>query len=185
MRNGLLLFCVIALAQWALPLWTIRNSERILHEGTSFKFRTAPVDPHDPFRGEYVTLRFAMETEDLLGPQPQGQQVFAVLTTKDGEAAIEVVLEEPPVDSRPYIRCMVDYSPTADTMLYRLDLPFERFYLEQGKGTATETLMNQQAVETGPELPAYAVVSVLDGEAVIEDLIIGDRSIHRWIEQGP
>jgi hypothetical protein len=34
-------------------------------------------------------------------------------------------------------------------------------------------------------LPAYALVRVYDGQAVIEDLIVGDRSIHDWLKDMP
>ncbi len=62
-----------------------------------------------------------------------------------------------------------------------IDLPFERFYLQQGKGRPTEELMWQQSIATESALPAYALVRILDGNAVIEDLIVGDRSIHDWL----
>jgi hypothetical protein len=34
-------------------------------------------------------------------------------------------------------------------------------------------------------LPAHAVVRVLHGEAVIEDLVVGGKSIQVWLEEVP
>lgn len=186
MRNALILFGAMVLAQWALPLRTIRERETILKEGSVFLFRTAPVDPHDPFRGEYVTLRFALEDsvtrQPIDAPFANDDKVYVVLGTQDGSASIDRVLHTPPADTRSYLRCNATAWPyTMDSLDLRIELPFDRFYLEEGTGRRTEELMQQRAVEVGPELPSYAVVRVLDGEAVIEDLRVGDRSIKKWI----
>lgn len=53
-----LLFALLCVAQWAVPLAMVQRAERTLSEGTAYRFRTAPVDPADPFRGRYVTLDF-------------------------------------------------------------------------------------------------------------------------------
>ncbi len=187
MRNALILFGAMVLAQWLLPLWTIREREEVLREGTPFLFRTAPVDPHDPFRGEYVTLRFALEDSAVAQPEvpfANDEEIFVVLGTTDGAASIDRLLRAPPPDSKGYLRCKAIAWPYAmDSLSLRVDLPFDRFYLEEGTGRRTEDLMQQRNVEVGPELPSYAVVRVLDGEAVIEDLRVGDRSIKEWIRE--
>ena len=93
------------------------------------------------------------------------------------------VYDSVPTNGKPYLRCAVGYSFTSDSTMFRIDLPFDRFYLEQGKGARTEDLINQRATQMGPELPAYAVVRILEGEGVIEDLVIGDRSIQLWLQE--
>lgn len=188
MRNGLLLFGVMVLAQWLLPWRTVRERERIVQQGVPFLFRTAPVDPHDPFRGEYVTLRFALEDEHLATDTTRGwqdgQDAFLLLKNTDGEAAIASVQGTPPTDGSPYVHCTLNvwqYDP--DTLVMQVDLPFDRFYLKEGSGRHTEELVNTRNIEVGPELPAYALVRVLDGEAVIQDLIVGDRPIKEWVKE--
>ena len=186
MRNALILFGAMVLAQWLVPLWTIRERETVLREGTPFLFRTAPVDPHDPFRGEYVILRFALEDSAIAQPDvpfANDEETFIVLGTEDGAASIDRVLHVPPTDTKNYLRCKAIAWPyTMDSLSLRVELPFDRFYLEEGTGGRTEELMQQRAIEVGPELPSYAVVRVLNGEAVIEDLRVGDRSIKEWTE---
>jgi uncharacterized membrane-anchored protein len=187
MRSAFLLFGVMALAQWLLPWWTVRGQERVLREGTAFKFRTAPVDPHDPFRGEYVMLRFALEDEEIPSdpahPFAYEEQVFVVLREQNGEAAIAGVQRERPASNAPYIACLVHNWMQDSTSTGRIELPFDRFYLEEGKGARTEELVRQGGVQQGVELPSYTLVRVLEGEAVLEDLIVGDRSIHAWITE--
>jgi uncharacterized membrane-anchored protein len=187
MRKAILpLVGLMILAQWLLPWWTIHDSERVLREGRPFKFRTAPIDPHDPFRGEYVTLRFAIEDEDLMlrdsAQVEDGQLMHAVLTEVNGEAAIAELRFNEPTDGVPYISCPVYLLYANEGTSARIRLPFDRFYLEEGTGLRTEELINQRNWEMGPELPAYALVRVLDGQAVIEDLIVGDRPIREWVE---
>ncbi|MBK6341439.1 MAG: hypothetical protein IPF41_02320 [Flavobacteriales bacterium] len=62
-------------------------------------------------------------------------------------------------------------------------LPFDRFYLEEGDGAKTEELLQPQwnDGQVSQPLPAYVLVRVLNGEAVIEDLIVDERSIHQWL----
>ena len=95
MRKALLFFGLMVAAQWLVPLWNIVGSERVLTQGRPFLFRTAPVDPYDWFRGEYVQLGYAMEQEDLVqdagAPFEDGEEVFVLLTERNGEAAIERV----------------------------------------------------------------------------------------------
>ncbi|MBK6341440.1 MAG: GDYXXLXY domain-containing protein [Flavobacteriales bacterium] len=62
MNRKPLLFLGIALAQLAVPAWMIAGRERVLSQGEVFKFKTAPIDPRDPFRGEYVRLDFEAES---------------------------------------------------------------------------------------------------------------------------
>ena len=48
---------LVVLQLWA-PASMIYNREDVLKNGKAFKFRTAPVDPSDPFRGKYIVLSF-------------------------------------------------------------------------------------------------------------------------------
>ncbi len=54
----LVAFILVALAQLYVPTKMILNRENVLANGTDFKFRTAPIDPNDPFRGKYVNLQY-------------------------------------------------------------------------------------------------------------------------------
>lgn len=186
----LILFALVAMVQLAIPAWMIVDHERILNEGEVFKFRTAPVDPRDPFRGEYVYLDFAAEQGKWTLPirsadDGSTQQAYGVLGTDSvGYARIHsLVLEKP--GGAPYVR--VTYTVWNADTLFGIDLPFDRFYLEEGDGKRTEELLAPQWSEgfVSQPLPAFAVVRILNGEAVIEDLVVGDKSIYEWLKEEP
>ena len=57
-----ILFVLVALVQLFVPLQMIFGQEDVLDSGKAYKFKTEPVDPSDPFRGKYITLRYAMNS---------------------------------------------------------------------------------------------------------------------------
>jgi len=186
MPRKTLLFALIALAQLAIPAWMIMDHERILRDGEVLHFRTAPIDPRDPFRGEYVRLDFAAEqgswsvarTDDI---GTGAHHAFATLATDTaGFARITSLVPVRPADG-PYIE--VEYMSWDNDLVTRVALPFDRFYLEEGDGRRTEELLAPQWTDDVPvePLPAHAVVRVLRGKGVVEDLVVGDRSIHKWL----
>lgn len=189
MKRKTLLFLLVAAAQLAVPAFMLIGHERVRNEGAIFNFRTAPVDPRDPFRGEYVRLDFEVENGRWILPlldkdgMPRVQHAFAVLGADSaGFARIDAL-----VDERPSAGAFVpvEYMYWSGDTLFNLDLPFDRFYVQEGDGPRTEELLAPQWNDTTvtPGLPAYAVVRVLDGQTVIEDLIVGDRSIQAWMDE--
>lgn len=187
MRNKALLFVAVALAQLVFPAWMIWSHERVLREGEVFRFRTAPIDPRDPFRGEYVQLEFEAESGAWASARPDDiqngeQRAFGLLMTDSaGFARIAALVAGIP-EQGAYLR--VNYYIWDNDTVTRIGLPFDRFYLEEGDGAKTEQMLMPQwdEGEMSQPLPAYALVRVLHGRAVIEDLIVGDRSIHDWLD---
>jgi len=190
MRRDLFLFGAAALVQLAVPGWMILQHERVLQRGEVFRFRTAPVDPRDPFRGEYVMLNFDAETGPWKDPAVEGdlgnETTFALLETDTaGFALITQLLTDRPKQGS-YLLVEKGYLLN-DTLVQMVSLPFDRFYLEEGDGAKTEDMLAPQwdGETLSQPLPAYALVRVYDGQAVIEDLIVGDRSIHDWLKDMP
>ena len=195
MRRSAALFIVIALAQLAAPAWMVVSHERILQEGEVFKFRTAPIDPRDPFRGEYVVLNFEASDGSWSDPHevpasttdqaPYVKQTsFASLGVSDSSGfAIITGLSATPPPSGAYIE--VKHWGTVGSSITNVELPFDRCYLEEGDGAQTESMLMPQWEDgqMSQPLPAYAVVRVYNGKAVIEDLIVGHQSIHEWLKE--
>jgi len=77
------LMAILAIVQLAVPLSMINQREMTLRDGILYKFRAAPVDPADAFRGRYVALR--IEDENIVVPTnscfTRGQKIFAILET--------------------------------------------------------------------------------------------------------
>ena len=125
-------FVALALIQIAVPLQMIAQREATLRRGDQYKFQTAPVDPADAFRGRYVALR--LEQENVPVPKgsdfKRGERVFAALEVRsNGFARIGGVSRARPTDEA-FIRTRVQYmSNWASNVTVRLDLPFDRYYM--------------------------------------------------------
>ena len=55
-----------------------------------------------------------------------------------------------------------------------LDFPFKKFFLEETLAPQAEQTYSETRNDT---IPAYAIVSIMDGKAVLRDVIIRDSSI--------
>jgi len=174
-RTRLWLFAVMALVQLAAPAGMIFSHERTLAKGQAFKFRTAPVDPYDAFRGRYVALRLENSEATLAEgvEASRGQTVYATIDAgDDGFARFGVASLAPPQD-KPYLKAKAGYASGKGAV--GLQLPFDRFYMEESKAPAAEAAYwahNKRGAQD-----AYIVVRVLDGAGVIEDLYVGGKSI--------
>ncbi|HOE26413.1 MAG: GDYXXLXY domain-containing protein [Candidatus Aureabacteria bacterium] len=82
--NRRLLFCACILAQIAFLCLMIRSNARILSTGTKVLLETAPVDPHDLFRGEYARLRYKISSVEFPSDRTpaQGSIVYVALAPK-------------------------------------------------------------------------------------------------------
>ena len=178
---------VVVVLQLAALAWMIHDHEQVLERGAVYKFRTAPIDPRDPFRGEYVILNF--EAEDGSWPLANSAgntgdtKAYGLLGVDSaGFATITALSTEAPTQTD-HLR--VTYMTWGNDTAERIALPFDRYYLQEGDGAATETMLQPQwnEVEMVEPLPAYALVRVWNGQAVIEDLIIGDRPVKAWLEE--
>jgi uncharacterized membrane-anchored protein len=180
-RLALRLLVFLCLLQLAVPAYMIARREHVLHAGRAFKFRTAPVDPYDAFRGRYVALNF--EAATVMGiPLPSGLQhgvrVYALLGEDDQGFARVTALSVTRPAGGSYLRARVQY-PASDRV--SLELPFDRYYMEETKAPAAEDAYRQHSrSETGN---AYATVRILGTQAVLEDLYIGGLPIEEFLRQ--
>jgi hypothetical protein len=171
-----ILFLMVALVQLALPAMRIHLYEKTLHEGTAYKFRTAPVDPYDAFRGRYVALRFdtnnAQWSEKV--PAENGQKVFAMVEKRpDGFAHFTTASSQRPA-AGDYLEVKVTYTMGGEGVM--VELPFERFYMEETVAPQAEVVYREHSAARG-ERDAYAVIRVRQGLGVIEQVYMGDKTL--------
>jgi uncharacterized membrane-anchored protein len=176
------LFALMALAQLAAPASMIWSHEHVLAAGVAMKFRTAPVDPYDAFRGRYVTLRFDQTLASL--PEgvsiPSGQTAYVeVEVGPDGFAKLGAAHLEPP-KGKTYLKATARYGGSQGNV--DIELPFDRFYMEESKAPLAEEAYRKHSRRD--EHDAYAIVRVLDGAGVIEDLIVGGKPIGEMLREG-
>ena len=161
----------VVVTQIWIPAAMIFSSEKTLEEGAAFKFKTAPVDPYDAFRGKYVALRF--ESAGFEPPAGElynrGESIYvSIQEDSEGFAAISAVSRLRPAD--PYfVKAQVKYN-YGDSLT--IAYPFEKYFLEEFSASRAEEIYRQ--ANRGEKQEAYVLVRVsTKGDAVIENLIIG------------
>ncbi len=90
----------------------ILEKENILAEGREFRFKTAPIDPNDPFRGKFITLNFAANSIEVENDSDyhSDETVFVSIANNDsGFAQIVSISKERPVDDSDYVEARVRY----------------------------------------------------------------------------
>ncbi|MCK5242834.1 GDYXXLXY domain-containing protein [bacterium] len=173
------LFVIFAGMQLLLPLSGIVKQEIILRDGDVYKFKTQPIDPYDPFRGKYVTIKIK---NSVKLPREHGfedgQKVYAVIATKeDGFSIIESISAKCPKSN--------NYFKTKIHSLYdniaRLKIPFDRYYIDERKVKKAEVYYQQHSRRGNHD--AYIQVRVKNGAAALEELYVGDLPIIEFVMQ--
>lgn len=177
-------FILLVLAQWFVPGQMIWNKEKVLDKGIPFKFESAPVDPADPFRGRYVVLNFKETSYQMKDSTSWifGSRVFvSFINDKKGFAKIQSVSASRPA-AKGYIEATVNYvTRENDTTTVFINYPVNNFYMEEYKAPQAESIYRESVIDSSQR--TYALVNILDGDAVIKDVLINDSSIHEVIRQ--
>jgi uncharacterized membrane-anchored protein len=175
------LFAGLILMQIAAPISMIIKRESVLKDGLQFRFKTAPVDPYDAFRGRYVAL--GIDGNKVARPKgvelQRGQKVYAhIVTDESGFAKISQITTQKPKDAA-FLTAKVSYAYKDEVSL---DLPIDRYYMEEKAAPRAEQVYRKYSARDKQE--AYIVVRIKDGLAVIEGLYIGDKKIEEVLRQG-
>jgi uncharacterized membrane-anchored protein len=173
-RNTLLwlVFAICCAVQIGVPASMILHNESTLSGGEIYRFRCAPVDPVDPFRGRYVALDFDQSRFEGAVPDQvvDGSTAYAKLDRDgDGFAVIESLSPAPPGDGD-YLTVRVRHRSDESAWLA---LPFDRYYMEESLAPEAERAYRERAAGR----QAWVEVRVRDGHAVLEELYLDDRPI--------
>ncbi len=173
------LFLFVVIAQLFVPSQMIYNQEDILNTGKIVKFQCEPIDPNDPFRGKYITLKFKESGIKVknLKEWNSNETIFAKIeTSKDGFAKIKSISRTEPTDNSIYLKLKINYiiDYNSENKIY-LDFPFNRFYMDENKAKKAEEVYTESTIDTTKI--AYALVATKNGEAVIKDVLIDNISI--------
>ncbi|MEX0966863.1 MAG: GDYXXLXY domain-containing protein [Bacteroidia bacterium] len=179
----MIVFVMVALVQIYVPAKMIMDRENVLRTGTEYKFRTAPVDPSDPFRGKYITLNFA---ENTVGVQNEddwvsGESVYLSLKTdEEGFVKINSVSKEKPDESEDFLKAKVWFVSGDTTNILTVQYPFDRYYMEESKAYPAELAYIDS--QQNDSLETYALVRIKNGEAVLKDVLIDGISINEIVK---
>lgn len=169
----LIVFALVACAQLAVPASLIWKREQTLRQGTVWKFRTAPVDPVDAFRGRYVALEFETEGQEILPPAniESGQSVFVTLRANaEGFAEIDQVLPERPA-SNDFIEVLLNGKTVS--------LPFDKYWVTERDAPAAEAAYRAQSQRE--KRNAFVTVRVFRGDAAMEQLFLDNQPLGEYL----
>jgi hypothetical protein len=110
------LFIVMCIAQWLVPGKMIYDSETVIVGGTSYKFKTQPIDPSDPFRGKYITLSFDANSIVVAdsGSWESGEDVYVTFTIDSAGFAKPLSISKEEPNSEIFLKTTVNYFNTYD-----------------------------------------------------------------------
>jgi len=169
----LILFGLVAFAQLAVPGSLIWKREHTLRQGNVWKFRTAPVDPVDVFRGRYVALRFDIETQEI-SPPPNSNysdKVFVTLKANaEGFAEIDQVFATKPAG---------DDFMEAHLSGKTIAMPFDKYWVTERDAPAAESAYRNLSRRGNQK--AYVSVRVFRGDAAIEQLYLDNQPLGDYL----
>lgn len=171
----LAIFGLVCLVQLGVPLAMIQRRELALRDGSVHRFRTAPVDPYDAFRGRYVALQFAEDALDIPAATTyyRNEKVYAVLVRdEDGFTRIDGLSRKRPAQGE-YLTVRVRWETQGETV--RVRLPFDRYYMNEKLAPEAERLYRTR--RQADERPAYVTVRVKRGFGVLEELYVDGKPI--------
>lgn len=173
------LFVVVALLQLSVPASAIWNRHRTFQQGRIWKFRTAPVDPVDAFRGRYIALRFEAEeftqTEDF----SYGTVYVTLKQNMEGFAEVDHVTDKPESGDN-VITARRGYSAAPKRRVY---FPFDRYWVTEKDAAAADAAYARNT--TRDKHNAYVTVRVRSGDAAIEDLYIDGQPLKEYLRTHP
>lgn len=175
----LLFLALVSLAQWAAPLWQIRQFERTLSHGTLIRLQCQAPDPYDPLRGRYLAVRPQLNGVPIApGSTFQaGQQACLTLDiATDGLATLKELHASPPA-SGDYMHVTYEWAWDGKA---RISWPFSRFYLNETLAPEADRWFAERVRDAKG---VYAEVRLLDGQAVLQDLTFDGRPLRDLVKE--
>lgn len=175
------LFVIVALVQIFVPAQMVMESEETMVLGTTYRFKTRPIDPTDPYRGKYITLDFEMssfQTKD--STYTRGDNIYVYLQNNDDNfAKVDTISKKPLNNEKDYVVAKVTASYVG---IVRFQLPFNKFYMEETKAYDAE-LAYKKAIRDSLPNNVYALVYVKGDNAVLKDVLINEVSIQEYVDK--
>lgn len=174
------LFLLVAALQLLVPATMIYQQETTLTAGVVYRFKTAPVDPYDPFRGRFVALNVEANHAETDGSArfKRGSWAYVLLETDEqGFAKLKFAYPEPPATGD-YLRLKVR---NASGNSAQFEMPFNRYYAEESIAPEIERAYRRSSRRGRQD--AFIQIRVKDGTGVIEELYIEELPIMEFLAQ--
>jgi hypothetical protein len=182
-------FGVACVAQWAVPLASIRAREEVLERGAVVRVAVMAPDPFDPLRGRYLRVN-PKESELVLAPEVShltaGKKVWVQIEKgSDGLHHLGGLTEKRP-DAGDYLpmilrRAWNRSSDSGDKSLkFRVEWPVDRFYVNEILAPKADEWLREN---TRGKKTVVADLRLLNGTAVITDLELDGRSFREILKE--
>lgn len=175
------IFLVLVLAQLFVPAKMIFDQEKVLTKGVSYKFKTQPVDPSDPFKGKYIYLNYEINSAVSKDTTwVNGSPIYIALATDTLGFATVKRFSRTAFEDSDYIQAKVDWYNKMDQTVH-FSFPFTEFYMNEAKAYDAEVAHVNAQRDSLPN-NTYALVYVLEGKAVLDNVFINDIPIADYVE---
>jgi uncharacterized membrane-anchored protein len=158
--------------------WIIADRANLLRSGQEIRLAVVPIDPHDLFRGDFVTLRYDISTlhnNTLAGDDDftwQDPVYVALVQDAAGAWSASAITHTPPADGI-YLAGTIDGvddesgTCAGATACQQYDVAYnlEQFFVPEGTGRELETLRNDQKL-------AVDVAVGSNGRAALKRLLV-------------
>lgn len=192
----IILFILVVIAQWFVPMQMITEQEDVIATGKTLKFKTAPIDPYDAFRGKYIFLNF--ENNRVLATAETkklnfNDEIFVTFKDSAGYALIQSVAITEPTTTSDYIKAKVDYVDNSifvgnldfdrgnSGIFLHINYPFERYYMNENKAKQAEKAYSIASRDLKENV--YAEVAIKNGVGVIKDVFIDKIPIKEYVKK--
>jgi len=144
MMTALRILIIVALQTAALG-YMIYDRLSVLNSPEVITLKVKPVDPSDPFRGDYVILNYdisSIEMSEVAGDDKfvEGGPVYVTIAQRDGAWVVTAVNTQMPprAEGSVVLKGTVRniYGTSGSTL--RVDYGIESFFVPQGQGKAIE-----------------------------------------------
>lgn len=163
-------FALTMLVYIGFPLQMINGYENVLAEGEVFRFKPQPIDPSNPFKGRYVSLRFgnlsvyhggAKELFDYDMPA-----YVSLKKDEEGFAIPDAIFTQAPEEGA-YVQVVVRH---VQKNKVAFDYPFDEYYMNEKMAPRAEAEVQEFSQRDKEEV--YIDVRIKEGKAVIDQLYV-------------
>lgn len=189
MKGVWIAFSVGCALQWLAPLLQVVRYERVLKQGAVVRMECEAPDPYDLLRGRYLAVR--VRPEEIKGVKAdlafgRGDTAFAALELDEAGMVKSVRLdrEKPQSGTFATVTVLSSYhdSSAADEATVRIAWPFDRLYLNENLAPTADQWYRDNI---RAEKPILADLRVLDGRAVLVDLLQDGKSFRKLLQDLP
>ncbi len=158
---------IVILAFIGVKLYTLRSGQEIL-------LKTAPVDPRDLFRGDYVRLSYEVSRIDLNAIPPDnnfstGDTIYVALSKKEKFWTIDSVTHSKPRLNNDQV-CMKGRVTRSHNNQVAVEWGIESYFVPEGKGLPIERMRRSENIS--------AIASVDSTcSSVLRELLINDEPV--------